>query len=136
MEEGKFVCPHCMAMLNPNKRLIFRVRFGNCNALMLLSPYLGDYESFCEQSFQDAVRDGDLVHFHCPVCGKALATSETDRLAEVLQIYPDRQPRRIKFSQVCGQHATFTIDGNEFEAIGEHADLFRNLNFSDTDRWW
>ena len=136
MLDWKFACPRCMSVLNPNKRMIFKVTFGGRSALMLLSSHLGDYESTCEPAFGETVKHGDQVDFSCPVCSESLAVTPGDRFAEVLQVFPDRKPRRIRFSQVCGEHATFTIDTDVQERFGEHADLYEDLNFSETDSWW
>jgi hypothetical protein len=132
----KFACPGCRAVLNPNRRVVFRIEFGGERGLMLLSAELGDYLSICDQDFSAPIEKGNLVKFSCPVCDLELSAPDNPRFAEILQLRPDQAPRRVRFSQVYGEHATFSVDGDQIESYGEHAALFDNLNFSETDRWW
>jgi LmbE family N-acetylglucosaminyl deacetylase len=130
------ICPACEAVLNPREKLVFVVEHGGRRAIMLLSPFPGDYTSICEPTFAAQVQPGDQVTFFCPTCHADLSAPGSDRFAEILQLREGQEPLRARFSQVFGEHATFTINGEEIRAYGEHAELFRNLNFSETDSWW
>jgi hypothetical protein len=132
----KFACPHCQAILNPGERLVFAVRHGDLRGLMLMRPRLGDYRFDCDNSFAEQVSPGDVVDFACPVCQADLAVPSGERFAEVLLHNADEQVKRVRFSRRCGEHATFTHDGQEVTSYGEHAAVFEHLDFSETDSWW
>jgi hypothetical protein len=134
--EWKFTCPGCHSILNPNQRVVFKVEYGGRKALMLLSAHLGDYLSICDDEFASGIETGSLVKFSCPICDRDLSAADNERFAEILQVTPEREPRRVRFSQVYGEHATFTIAGDEIESYGKDAARFRDLDFSDTDSWW
>jgi hypothetical protein len=131
-----FACPSCSAVLNPNKRIIFVVEHEGRRAIVLLSSHLDEFLSICEESFGNQVKEGHLVRFLCPVCHTDLAVPGDNHFAEILEIVPDREPRRVRFSTIRGEHATFVIDKDGVMSFGEHAALYKNLDFSDTDRWW
>ncbi len=136
MDDVILVCPACRAVLNPREKLVFVAEHGERRAIMLLSPYPGDYTSVCEPAFAEQVKPGDEVRFLCPACQADLTAPDSDRFAEILQLREGKEPLRARFSRVFGEHATFTINGSEIRAYGEHSALFRDLKFSDTDSWW
>jgi hypothetical protein len=96
---------------------------------MLLSPRPGNYRFICDDDFGSKVKEGTLMDFFCPVCGVDLTSSTSKRLAEINLQQPDQPLKRIQFSRIHGQHATFILDGEKVVPYGEDAYLFDQVNF-------
>lgn len=124
----KYTCPHCSSVLNPNVKIILRVRRGRRTGLMLLSPRPGNYKSICDPDFSRQIRDGQLVEFSCPACGAELTSPAAHRLAE-LRLVVGKERKRIQFSRVYGEHATFVLDGESVVPYGPDAPIYDDVNF-------
>jgi hypothetical protein len=122
-----YACPHCRAVLNPHTKIILAARRGRRRGLILLSPQPGNYQSIVDESF--ALREGETVELCCPACGHDLASSAAHRLAEILLLRPGAAPRRVEFSRVYGEHATFILDGEKIVPYGDDAGAFDRVNF-------
>jgi predicted RNA-binding Zn-ribbon protein involved in translation (DUF1610 family) len=124
----KYACPHCKAVLNPNIKIILRLRRGKRQGLILISPRPGNYKIICDDSFGQHLKDGELSEFSCPVCNAVLTSRASRNLAELLLLQPNG-PRRIQFSRVFGEHATFILNGEKVIPYGEHAAVYDEINF-------
>ncbi len=122
-----YACPHCGATLNPHTKVILAARRGKRRGLILLSPQPGNYRSIIHESFPLA--GGEMVEFSCPACGHALTSAAASRLAEILLVRPGQPPRRVEFSRVYGEHATFILDGENVVPYGDDAGVYERVNF-------
>jgi len=122
-----YACPHCRATLNPHTKLILAARRGKRRGLILLSPQPGNYKSIIHESFPLA--QGDMVEFACPACAAVLTSPASSRLAEVLLVMPGQRARRVEFSRVYGEHATFILDGEKVVPYGDDAGSYERVNF-------
>jgi predicted RNA-binding Zn-ribbon protein involved in translation (DUF1610 family) len=125
----KYACPHCKAILNPNVKIVLAVRRGRKRGLILLSPRPGNYKSICDSDFSDMMEEGTLVDFACPACGELLTSRASRKLAELLLLVPDQKDKRIQFSRIYGEHATFILNGETVTPYGEDAGLYDEVNF-------
>jgi hypothetical protein len=66
---------------------------------------------------------GETWEFSCPVCGKNLTADFNPRLAR-LEMMDGLARKRVLFSKVVDEHATFILGGTDLEAHGEHADYY------------
>jgi hypothetical protein len=68
----------------------------------------------------ESIEDGTEWDFHCPVCRASLRHEHHEKLAE-LAIDEGERGKRLLFSRVAGEHATYVITESE-QAVshGEH----------------
>jgi PHP family Zn ribbon phosphoesterase len=125
----RYACPRCRAILNPSVKIILGVRRGKSRGLMLLSPRPGNYKTICDEELAAKIHEGETVELSCPVCGGLLTSSVSKKLAELLLHQPGQPIKRIQFSRVFGEHATFVLDGETVVPYGEDADIYGHLNF-------
>lgn len=125
----KYACPSCKAVLNPNVKIILRLRRGKLNGLILISPRPGNYRIICDRDFAAKVKHGQLVEFSCPVCGEVLTAPASRKLAELLLLQPQGKVKRVQFSCVYGEHATFILDGDTVVPYGDDAAAYDEVNF-------
>lgn len=122
-----YACPHCRATLNPHTKIILAARRGKKRGLILLSPQPGNYKSIVDAAFD--LQAGETVEFSCPACGAELTSAASRRLAEVLLLMPGQRVRRVQFSRVYGEHATFVLDGEKVVPYGDDAGSYGRVNF-------
>ena len=122
-----YACPHCHAVLNPHTKIILAARRGKRRGLILLSPQPGNYRSIIDSGF--ALQDGEMVEFTCPACGVDLVSTVAKKLAEILLVLPGQRTRRVQFSRVYGEHATFVMDGEKVVPYGDDAGSYERINF-------
>ncbi len=125
----KYNCPHCKTVLNPNVKIVVAVRRGKLRGLMLLSPRPGNYQFICDDDFGAQVKDGTLLDFFCPACGVDLTSAASPKLAEIDLHQPNQPVKKIQFSKVHGEHATFILDGETVVPFGDDAFLYDEVNF-------
>ena len=122
-----YACPHCRAVLNPHTKIVLAARRGRQRGLILLSPQPGNYQTIVDPSF--VLVEGETVELTCPACGHDLASSAARRLAEIQLLHPGAIPRRVEFSRVYGEHATFILDGEKIVPYGDDAGAYDRVNF-------
>ena len=125
----KYACPHCKAVLNPNVKIVLAVKRGKKRGLILLSPRPGNYKSICDEDISDRFSDGTLVDFSCPACGENLTSKASRKLAEMLLMQPNQKTKRVQFSRVYGEHATFVLNGETVIPYGDDAGIYDEVNF-------
>lgn len=125
----KYACPHCHAVLNPNVKIILRLRRGKREGLILISPRPGIYQIIADEEFGKHLKAGEMAELSCPVCGTVLTSRASRKLAELLLVQPGHGRRRIQFSRIYGEHATFILNGEKVTPYGEHADAYDEINF-------
>jgi predicted RNA-binding Zn-ribbon protein involved in translation (DUF1610 family) len=125
----KFSCPSCRAVLNPNVKVILKMKCGQQQGLILFSPRLGNYKTICDQELAAQMADGDMVEFSCPVCGDVLTSSSSTKLAEICMHQPGQRMKRLQFSRIYGEHATFILNGDTVTPLGKDSSAFNDINF-------
>ncbi len=123
----RYHCPKCHALLNPNIRVVLIAHYGGMRGIVLMSSQLGDYQVICDMGLLRAIGKGELVDFHCPVCGESLTSILYPNFSELIVISaerPDRGPCLLRFSRVSDEHATFLYDGDTVREFGEEARRF------------
>lgn len=107
-----YICPHCNALLNPNKTLILLAEHDKRRMLVGFHPEPGNYEIYFPADAN--LDEGQVWSFFCPVCRTDLKTTENDRMCAVLMFEP-QVSRRVLFSRVAGEHATYVMYDSELE---------------------
>jgi hypothetical protein len=125
----KYACPSCRAILNPNVKIILRLRKGKYAGLMLLSPRPGNYWTICDEQVAGKIQQGQTVEFSCPVCHSVLTSRASSRLAEILLLRPAGEAKRVQFSRVFGERATFVVNGETVTPYGADAASYDQINF-------
>jgi len=123
----RYYCPECNAALNPNVKVILMARRNNRSGLILLSPQPGNYQSIVSEDFP--LEFGDLIEFHCPVCGVSLTSDENDNLATLVYRFSPGREGTVFFARRFGEHATYLVFNNEVQTFGENALPNSHMNF-------
>ena len=134
-----FQCTKCESVLSPNVRVILVARRGKEQGLMLLSPRLGDYSFQCDEKLNGAIDDGDAVEFLCPVCHESLNSPDAEGFAELMAIDKtdtNLEPKIVRFSCVCKEHATFVYDKDSVKKFGVDAERhYKNMRIEGPWGW-
>lgn len=112
-------CPKCQAVLNPNVKIVLAARRLERRGLVLLSPQPGNYQAIVPPDL--GLQHGDLVEFHCPVCGARLTAPHDENLAVLDFRFSTGLAGRVLFSRRYGEHATYFVADDEVKTYGEHA---------------
>ena len=134
-----FACPKCLTNLNPNVRVILIAQRGDTRGLMLLSPRLGDYNFKCDRKLNGLIKDGDAVEFFCPVCHESLTSSKDETFATLLatdKSAVETKPKKVRFSCICNEHATFVYDQDSVETFGKDTERYYEKMRIDGDWGW
>ncbi len=107
-----YVCPFCNERLNPNKTLILLAEHDSRRMLVGFHPEPGNYEIYFPADA--GLEEGQSWDFFCPVCRSDLKTDEDEKMCAVTMLEPDLS-RRVLFSRVAGEHATYVIYDRELE---------------------
>jgi len=124
-----YACPHCEAVLNPSVKILLKVGYKGKQGMILLSPQPGNFKFICDRTVADALQDGKAATFACPVCGQDLQSPQNKEFVRLHLVGPDRKIRKVEFSRVFGQHATFVVDEDEITSYGEDVSGSDPTNF-------
>lgn len=125
-----FLCPKCKGHLRVGDQIIFKVKNGiKQNALLLLSPKIGNYSSVKHPSFE--FNQGEILEFYCPLCNGSLKSDIHQNLALVLMKDESGKSFVVYFSQVAGEHSTYEIDGDSIHITGENAGIYTYFKIGD-----
>lgn len=124
-----YACPHCETVLNPSVKILLVVAYRKRKGMILLSPQPGNFHFICDPSLAGSLDTGAKVKFSCPVCAADLTSSRDKDYAELTLLNPGRDSRRVEFSRVYGQRATFIIDGDDVAGFGPDVEDPSNTNF-------
>lgn len=132
IKENDFKCPKCLGHLNVAGKLIFATRTkSNHKGLIMLSPNVGDYKYAHHDNYH--LKKGELVDFHCPLCGIDLSSSKHKEQAMILMVNEeDRSEFELYFSKVAGNNSTYIVSNEKVESFGEDALDYEDLNFDFT----
>lgn len=127
---NNFKCPKCKSHLRVGDHLIFKVKNSQKqNAILLLSPQIGNYSSTKHPSFD--IKKGEFLEFFCPLCGASLKSDIHDNLALVLMEDETGNRFAVYFSQIAGEHSTYKTDGDSVHMEGEDAGRYTYFKVGD-----
>jgi hypothetical protein len=125
-----FLCPKCNEHLRVGDNIIFKVRnHKKQSALLLLSPHIGNYTSIKHPSFR--IESGEYLEFYCPLCNMTLMSDIDKNLAHVILCDESGKHHDIYFSQIAGEHSTFTTDGDSVHIAGDDAGRYTYFKIGD-----
>jgi len=124
IKENDFKCPKCLGHFNVAGKLIFATRTkSNHKGLIMLSPHVGNYEFEHHNNYH--LQDGEMVDFHCPLCGIDLTSSKHKEKAMILMVdEDDRSEFELYFSKVAGNNSTYIVANEKVESFGEDAGYY------------
>lgn len=123
----RYFCPKCEANLNPNVKIILMVRRDGQQGLILLSPQPGNYAIIVADEILPEA--GDLMDFHCPVCGESLTAEDNDNMACLDFRFANGSNGTVFFTRRFGEHATYFVADDEVKVYGENATPQHGMNF-------
>lgn len=127
--KNTYSCPRCKGVLNPGTKIVLVLKCRRKQGLILFSPQPGNFQYTCDKDVQDCLQPGTAVTFQCPVCAGDLTSSRNGKFAYLHLVTPGQKHKRVEFSRVFGQHATFVISEFEVVAYGEDAEGAGRTNF-------
>jgi len=96
--------------------------FGGAQMLLGFHPEPGNYALYLPPGAE--LEHGVMWTFHCPVCHGSLVSDLNDNLC-ALDLDEDGAKKRVLFSRIAGEHATYVISGeNVAAALGEDQDAY------------
>ena len=122
-----YYCLKCNATLNPNVKIIMTMVKKTQRGLALFSPRPGNYNVILSDDIH--LKPGDMVDFHCPVCGGNLKSEASKNLAELGFRLEDGSNGRVNFSRKFGEQATYFVTSENVRSFGENAEVYSNVNF-------
>jgi transcription elongation factor Elf1 len=120
-----YSCTECGSVVNPGGGMVVLVGlFGGAQMLIGFSPEPGDYTLYLPPGAE--LERGEAWTFHCPVCHGSLVSDLNENLC-ALDLDQDGAKKRVLFSRICGEHATFVVAGDtQVDAHGEDADEYED----------
>jgi hypothetical protein len=119
-----YSCPHCKAMLNPEKAVILLASHDGVEHLAGFHPQPGNYEMYLPSGTEP--QPGDTWSFACPVCRKDLVADFSESLC-VVDLISESESHRVFFSLIAGEQATFVVnEKGTGRSHGEHAERYSN----------
>lgn len=125
-----FLCPKCHEPLRVGENVVFTVKNKRKQSgLLLLSPQIGNYTSIKHPSFE--IEKGEFLEFFCPLCQASLRSDIHENLAQVHMKDENGDYFDIYFSQVAGEHSTYTTSGDSIHFEGEDAGKYTYFKLGD-----
>lgn len=109
----RYRCPACDATLNPHNAIVLVAGWGGRQVLMGFHPEPGNYQVFLPPEVQIVPRSS--WDFLCPVCHADLAVEAGADFC-ALDLDAGGERKRVLFSRVAGERATFLFSGADLEA--------------------
>ena len=97
----RYICPKCERSVSLAGGIVLAGKCGDRKTIFVFDP-----------------KPGSVWDFSCPLCGKDLTSKSGKRMARLDLLIGDIR-RRVVFSKVADEHATFVLGGDEIEAHGE-----------------
>jgi hypothetical protein len=117
----KFQCPKCERTVSTKAGIILIGQHEKLRSLFVFDTRLGSYSHEVADPIE--VPPGTVWEFFCPVCGADLTSKHSKRLAGLTMVVGETT-RRIMFSKVASEHATFVLGGEELEQHGEDSKAY------------
>ncbi len=128
-----FLCPKCSGHIRVGDHIIFKVKNDRKQSgILLLSPHIGNYTSVKHPSLE--VSNGEILEFYCPVCNTSLVSDIHKNLAHVILQDETGKSNDVYFSQIVGEHSTFSTDGESVHIVGEDAGKYTYFKIGDKFR--
>jgi hypothetical protein len=128
-----FLCSKCNGHIRVGSHIIFKVKNDKKQeALLLLSPQIGNYTSLKHPSFE--IQAGEYLEYYCPVCNSKLISDIHRNLALVILRDETGKCSDVYFSQIVGEHSTFETDGESVHVAGEDAGRYTYFKIGDKFR--
>jgi len=125
-----FLCPKCDGNIRVGENVIFKVKNQKKQTgLLLLSPHIGNYTSVKHPSFEFS--NDEYLEFYCPLCDSPITSEIHRNLAHVILREETGKCIDIYFSQIAGEHSTFTTDGDKVGVAGEDAGRYTYFKIGD-----
>ncbi|MDQ1296058.1 MAG: hypothetical protein QG611_36 [Bacteroidota bacterium] len=125
-----FLCPKCGDHLRVGENLVLKIKnAGKKNALLLLSPQVGNYSSIKHPEFE--IRKGELLEFYCPLCGTSLKSDIHENLVHVIMKDESGNNFDVYFSRIAGEHSTYETKGDLIHIAGEDAGRYTYFKIGD-----
>jgi hypothetical protein len=112
--ERIYKCPECKTVLNPERAVILAAKRDDQRLLVGFHPEPGNYELYVPPG--TTFQAGDKWEFFCPVCTCKLTTTEDENLCGLEQEAGNGETRKVYFSRIAGEKATYVICGQKLEA--------------------
>ena len=119
----EYSCPRCAAHLNPGPRIILLGRYKGESGLFAFNPEPGNYETDLPAGI--GIHPGEVWDFLCPACHGDLSFPGGRELAALDMKDGVGNWRKVVFSRVAGEQATFVISQNPELEVKEYG-----VNFS------
>lgn len=115
----KYLCPECRTRLSTHGVVILTGERENdaARSLFVFDARPGQFD-FVVVDDEITIKPGGRWTFYCPVCRADLTTKFNKRLARV-ELVDGEHVRRVVFSKVANEQATFVLGGDEIEAHGK-----------------
>ena len=134
-----YSCPHCGQILNPDETVILIAHVDRRDVLIGFHPQPGNYTIYLPQGVD--LKWGVGIDFYCPLCRTNLESRSHENFCELV-IWQGRARRRILFSRIAGEHATYVVQeepkakkAKVEERHGEHTDRYNiTLTFAPPKR--
>jgi hypothetical protein len=116
-------CTWCGSALTLGKDLVVLLAVCEGASMILgFNTQPGNYEIYLPPG--ETIEPGTVWDFHCPVCRASLKHAQHENLAE-LALDEEGQRKRLLFSRVAGEHATYVItESEQAESLGEHSETY------------
>jgi len=124
-----YSCPHCGQVLNPDETVILIGHIDRQDVLIGFHPQPGNYTVYLPPGVD--LQYGRAADFFCPLCRTNLESQTHESFCELV-IWQGQQRRRIMFSRIAGEHATYILREEPAEKKapqleerhGEHTDRY------------
>ena len=125
-----FICPKCQGHLRVADHIIFKVKNKKKQtALLLLNTQIGNYTSVKHPGF--IIEPGERLDFFCPLCNAPINSDIHENLARVLMKDEQGDYYEVYFSEISGEHITYTTSGDKLHVEGEHASRYTYFKVGD-----
>jgi hypothetical protein len=117
-----YSCPHCAGVVNPDETVILLAALEDRQILLGFHPNPGNYTLYLPPGVE--MGEGERWDFYCPICRQNLASDEHENLCALIIVHGGKR-RRVLFSRVAGERATYVIEDRTVEEMhGEHASSY------------
>lgn len=106
-------CPHCNAVLNPDETVILVAHCGALRFLIGFHPQPGNYTIYLPPGID--LDHGSVFVFLCPICQTNMTAGGNNNLS-TLDVWQGHIRRKILFSNIAGEHATYVVKDSGVEA--------------------
>jgi len=111
----RYMCPECKGAVSARGGVVVVGELAGSKVLFFFDPRPGCYGYEVAEGIE--VPAGEMWEFSCPLCRANLTTKFNKKLAR-LDLVDGDEVRRVVFSKVADEQATFVLGGDDLEAHG------------------